>query len=130
MRLNARRSLLLLAACAMSLASVLVYLYWMSRSDESGNYAQARDLIRQIKQYDAQWEGAVLKARTTTNYNYDPLVLPLIEMKRLCDPAKFPGFSPGCGRCNTGAPSSIGRCRYTASAQNHQRYLRLDVEQP
>lgn len=57
MRLNARRSLLLLAACAMSLASVLVYLYWMSRSDESGNYAQARDLIRQIKQYDAQWEG-------------------------------------------------------------------------
>ncbi|MDS9589318.1 MULTISPECIES: DAHL domain-containing protein [Pseudomonas] len=55
----------------------------MSRSDESGNYAQARDLIRQIKQYDAQWEGAVLKARTTTNYNYDPLVLPLIEMKRL-----------------------------------------------
>ncbi len=58
MRLNARRSLLLLAACAMSLASVLVYLYWMSRSDESGNYAQARDLIRQIKQYDAQWEGS------------------------------------------------------------------------
>ncbi|OII57487.1 histidine kinase [Pseudomonas putida] len=83
MRLNARRSLLLLAACAILLASVLVYLYWMSRSDESGDYAQARDLIRQIKQYDAQWEGAVLKARTTTNYNYDPLVLPLIEMKRL-----------------------------------------------
>lgn len=25
----------------------------------------------------------MLKARTTTNYNYDPLVLPLIEMKRL-----------------------------------------------
>lgn len=83
MRLNARRSLLLLATCAMSLASVLVYLYWMSRSDENGTYAQARDLIRQIKQYDAQWEGAVLKARTTTNYNYDPLVLPLLEMKRL-----------------------------------------------
>lgn len=83
MKLNARRSLLLLAACAMLLASVLVYLYWMSRSDESGTYAQARDLIRQIKQYDAQWESAVLKARTTTNYNYDPLVLPLMEMKRL-----------------------------------------------
>ncbi|UMY64047.1 DAHL domain-containing protein [Pseudomonas sp. LS.1a] len=83
MRLNARRSLLLLAICAMSLASVLVYLYWMSKSDENGTYAQARDLIRQIKQYDAQWEGAVLKSRTTTNYNYDPLVLPLLEMKRL-----------------------------------------------
>jgi len=83
MKLNARRSLLLLAACAMLLASVLVYLYWMSKSDESGTYAQARDLIRQIKQYDAQWESAVLKARTTTNYNYDPLVLPLMEMKRL-----------------------------------------------
>ncbi|WP_144172939.1 DAHL domain-containing protein [Pseudomonas sp. Kh13] len=83
MRLNARRSLLLLAVCAMLLASVLVYLYWMSRSDESGTYAQARDLIRQIKQYDAQWESAVLKSRTTTNYNYDPLVLPLMEMKHL-----------------------------------------------
>ncbi|MBV4491430.1 DAHL domain-containing protein [Pseudomonas oryzicola] len=83
MKLNARRSLLLLATCVMLLASVLVYLYWMSRSDESGTYAQARDLIRQIKQYDAQWESAVLKARTTTNYNYDPLVLPLMDMKRL-----------------------------------------------
>lgn len=83
MKLNARRSLLLLATGAMSLASVLVFLYWMSRSDESGTYAQARDLIRQIKQYDAQWESAVLKARTTTNYNYDPLVLPLMDMKRL-----------------------------------------------
>ena len=83
MKLNARRSLLLLATGAVSLASVLVFLYWMSRSDESGTYAQARDLIRQIKQYDAQWESAVLKARTTTNYNYDPLVLPLMDMKRL-----------------------------------------------
>ncbi|WP_406822031.1 DAHL domain-containing protein [Pseudomonas sp. KnCO4] len=83
MKLNARRSLLLLATGAMSLASVLVFLYLMSRSDESGTYAQARDLIRQIKQYDAQWESAVLKARTTTNYNYDPLVLPLMDMKRL-----------------------------------------------
>ncbi|QJQ20674.1 histidine kinase [Pseudomonas sp. SK] len=83
MKLNARRSLLLLATGAMSLASVLVFLYWMSRSDESGTYAQARDLIRQIKQYDAQWESAVLKARTTTNYTYDPLVLPLMDMKRL-----------------------------------------------
>lgn len=83
MKLNARRSLLLLATGAMSLASVLVFLYWMSRSDESGTYAQARDLIRQIKQYDAQWESAVLKARTTTNYNYDPLVLPLMDMKQL-----------------------------------------------
>ncbi|MGF6590028.1 DAHL domain-containing protein [Pseudomonas sp. 2835] len=83
MILTRRRSLLLLATGAALLASVLVYLYLMSKADESDTYAQARDLIRQIKQNDSQWENEILKARITINYNYDPLVAPLLEMKRL-----------------------------------------------
>ncbi|MGE8466184.1 MAG: DAHL domain-containing protein [Pseudomonas putida] len=83
MRLTRPRSLLLLATSAALLASVLIYLYLMSKADESGTYAQARDLIRQIKQNDSQWENEILKARTTINYNYDPLVSPVVEMKRL-----------------------------------------------
>ena len=83
MRLTRRRSLLLLATSAALLASVLVYLYLMSKADESGTYTQARDLIRQIKQNDSQWENEILKARTSINYNYDPLVWPVVEMKRL-----------------------------------------------
>lgn len=55
----------------------------MSKADESGTYTQARDLIRQIKQNDSQWENEILKARTSINYNYDPLVWPVVEMKRL-----------------------------------------------
>lgn len=83
MRLTRRRSLLLLTTSAVLLASVLVYLYLMSKADESGTYTQARDLIRQIKQNDSQWENEILKARTSINYNYDPLVWPVVEMKRL-----------------------------------------------
>ncbi|MDD1017131.1 DAHL domain-containing protein [Pseudomonas rubra] len=83
MMLTRRRSFLLLATSAALLASVLVYLYLMSKADESDTYAQARDLIRQIKQNDSQWENEILKARTTINYNYDPLVSPLVEMKQL-----------------------------------------------
>ncbi|MBC3482870.1 DAHL domain-containing protein [Pseudomonas sp. SWRI77] len=83
MRLTRRRSLLLLTTSAVLLASVLIYLYLMSKADESGTYTQARDLIRQIKQNDSQWENEILKARTSINYNYDPLVWPVVEMKRL-----------------------------------------------
>lgn len=72
MRLTRRRSLLLLTTSAVLLASVLIYLYLMSKADESGTYTQARDLIRQIKQNDSQWENEILKARTSINYNYDP----------------------------------------------------------
>ncbi|WP_095162770.1 DAHL domain-containing protein [Pseudomonas sp. Irchel 3F5] len=83
MILTRRRSFLLLATSAALLASVLTYLYLMSKADESDTYAQARDLIRQLKQNDSQWENEILKARTAINYNYDPLVAPLLEMKRL-----------------------------------------------
>ncbi|KDN96935.1 DAHL domain-containing protein [Pseudomonas donghuensis] len=83
MKLTHRRGLLLLGVSAALLASVLVYLYFMSKADETQNYAQARDLVRQIKQYNSQWENEILKARITISHNYDPLVSPLVEMTRL-----------------------------------------------
>ncbi|WP_017902479.1 DAHL domain-containing protein [Pseudomonas asplenii] len=62
------------------LAAVLVFLYVMSRSDLSQEYAEARDLIGQIKQLDAQWDTEILKARIAVARNYDPLIRPQIGM--------------------------------------------------
>ncbi|SDS74167.1 Histidine kinase-, DNA gyrase B-, and HSP90-like ATPase [Pseudomonas asplenii] len=62
------------------LAAVLVFLYVMSRSDLSQVYAQARDMIGQIKQLDAQWDTEILKARITVARNYDPLIKPQVGM--------------------------------------------------
>ncbi|OLF53198.1 DAHL domain-containing protein [Pseudomonas chlororaphis] len=83
MKVSRRISILLLAALAVVLASVLLFLYLKSRSDQTLNYTESRDLIRQIKQQDSQWENEVLKARVAITHNYDPLVSPLNEMMRL-----------------------------------------------
>lgn len=83
MKVSSRVSILLLAALAVLLASVLVFLYLKSRSDQTASYTESRDLIRQIKQQDSQWENEVLKARVAITHNYDPLVSPLNEMTHL-----------------------------------------------
>lgn len=83
MKVSSRVSILLLAALAVLLASILVFLYLKSRSDQTVSYTESRDLIRQIKQQDSQWENEVLKARVAITHNYDPLVSPLNEMTRL-----------------------------------------------
>ena len=83
MKVSRRLSLLLLAAVAAVLASILLFLYLNSRSDLTATYTESRDLIRQLKQQNAQWENEVLKARVAISHNYDPLVSPLNEMTRL-----------------------------------------------
>ncbi|MGE7956016.1 DAHL domain-containing protein [Pseudomonas sp. NPDC089530] len=83
MNVSRRVSILLLATLAVLLASVLLFLYLKSRSDQTLSYTESRDLIRQIKQQDSQWENEVLKARVAITHNYDPLVSPLSEMTRL-----------------------------------------------
>jgi signal transduction histidine kinase len=65
------------------LASILVFLYIKSTTDNTWNYIESRDLIRQIKQLDARWETEILKARITVRQNYDPLVDPLTTMTAL-----------------------------------------------
>lgn len=83
MKVSRRLSLLLLAAVAAVLASILLFLYLNSRSDLTATYTESRDLIRQLKQQNAQWENEILKARVAISHNYDPLVSPLSEMTRL-----------------------------------------------
>ena len=83
MRLNRRYSLLLLGAVTLVLASILVFLYIKSSTDQSANYTPSRDLIRHIQQLNAQWDSEVLKARIALTHNYDPLVAPLNEMNSL-----------------------------------------------
>ncbi len=83
MKVSRRLSLLLLAGVAAVLASILLFLYLNSRSDLTATYTESRDLIRQLKQQNAQWENEILKARVAISHNYDPLVSPLNEMTRL-----------------------------------------------
>lgn len=83
MKVSRRVSILLLAALAVLMASILLFLYLKSRSDQTVTYTESRDLIRQIKQQDSLWENEILKARVAITHNYDPLVSPLGEMTRL-----------------------------------------------
>ena len=83
MKVSRRTSLFLLAGVAVVLASILLFLYVNSKSDQTVSYTESRDLIRQIKQQNSQWENDVLKARVALIHNYDPLVSPLSEMTRL-----------------------------------------------
>ncbi|WDU61253.1 ATP-binding protein [Pseudomonas poae] len=76
-------SLLTLSGIALVLASVLVFLYLKSLGDQSTTYTESRDLIRQIKQLNSQWDVEVLKARIALTHNYDPLVAPLEQMHTL-----------------------------------------------
>ncbi|MBE8591377.1 GHKL domain-containing protein [Pseudomonas sp. MAFF 301449] len=78
-----RTSQLLLGLIALLLASTLVFLYLKSSRDQTATYTQSRDLIRQLKQLNAQWDSEVLKARIALTHNYDPLVTPLADMTRL-----------------------------------------------
>ncbi|MBV4456874.1 GHKL domain-containing protein [Pseudomonas sp. COR58] len=98
--ISRRTSLLLLAVMALVLASILIFLYLKSSSEKTAAYTESRDLIRQIKQQDAQWETEVLKARVAIAHNYDPLVAPMNEMNRLWE--RFDSMESGHGRNDSG----------------------------
>lgn len=83
MRLSRRATQFMLSAMTLILASTLVFLYLKSSSDKTSTYTESRDLIREIKQLNSQWDSEVLKARIALTHNYDPLVTPLTEMNRL-----------------------------------------------
>ncbi|QHF43421.1 histidine kinase [Pseudomonas sp. S35] len=78
-----RTSQILLGLITLLLASTLVFLYLKASRDQTASYTQSRDLIRQLKQLNAQWDSEVLKARIAITHNYDPLVTPLAQMTRL-----------------------------------------------
>ncbi|MDF3201516.1 ATP-binding protein [Pseudomonas sp. 1912-s] len=83
MKLSRRATQLMLSTMTLILASTLVFLYLKSSSDQTTTYTESRDLIREIKQLNSQWDSEVLKARIALTHNYDPLVAPLSEMNRL-----------------------------------------------
>jgi signal transduction histidine kinase len=74
---------LVLAGIALALVLGLSYLYARSQTDKSESYTQSRDLVRQIKQLNAQWETEILKSRIALTHDYDRLVFPLTEIQRL-----------------------------------------------
>jgi two-component system NtrC family sensor kinase len=85
MKLSRRAIQVMLSTMTLILASTLVFLYLKSSSDQTSTYTASRDLIREIKQLNSQWDSEVLKARIALTHNYDPLVAPLTEMNRLWD---------------------------------------------
>ncbi|MFA5979925.1 MAG: DAHL domain-containing protein [Pseudomonas sp.] len=74
---------LLLGTATLLLASILVFLYIKSSTDQTSRYTESRDLIRQMQQLNAQWDSEVLKARIALTHNYDPLVTPLKQITRI-----------------------------------------------
>src|SRR5476651_2676332 len=82
MKLSRRATQFMLSAMTVILASSLVFLYLKSSSNQT-TYTESRDLIRQIKQLNSQWDSEVLKARIALTHNYDPLVAPLNEINSL-----------------------------------------------
>lgn len=73
---------LLLGTATLLLASILVFLYIKSSTDQTSHYTESRDLIRQMQQLNAQWDSEVLKARIALTHNYDPLVTPPTQIGR------------------------------------------------
>lgn len=83
--------------------AAVVSLYIRSTASKTEGYAAARDLIREIKQQDAQWNTEILKARIAITRDYDPLVRPLgeitehwqefqnVALKEVMDPAQRQG---------------------------------------
>ena len=99
MKVSRRVSLLLLGLVTVLLASILVFLYLKSSSEQTTAYTESRDLIRQIKQQDSLWENEILKARVALSHNYDPLISPMNEMNRLWE--RFDTMESGHGRSDS-----------------------------
>jgi signal transduction histidine kinase len=122
MKTSNRRNLALLGVVALMLASVLLFLYLKSSSNQTITYAESRDLIGRIKQLNAQWETEILKARIAISHNYDPLVSPLTEITDLWE--RFDTMESSHGRND----SPVWRTSHDAYLSAIQEKTRL-VEQ-
>jgi len=120
MKMSRRRSMALLSFVALALASILLFLYLKSSSDQTSTYTDSRDLIGRMKQLNAQWETEILKARITIYHNYDPLVTPLTEMTELWE--RFDSMESGHGR-NDAAMWKTSHDAYLAAIQEKTRLV-------
>src|SRR5476651_131816 len=120
MKMSRRRSMALLSFVALALASILLFLYLKSSSDQTSTYTDSRDMIGRMKQLNAQWETEILKARITIYHNYDPLVTPLTEMTELWE--RFDSMESGHGR-NDAAMWKTSHVAYLAAIQEKTRLV-------
>ncbi|WP_367375033.1 DAHL domain-containing protein [Pseudomonas lini] len=58
-----------LGAIALTLFSVLIFLLIKSYSYETSTYFESRDFVRQLKQFDANWNVKILRAKIGINNN-------------------------------------------------------------
>lgn len=58
-----------LGAIALTLFSVLIFLLIKSYSYDTSTYFESRDFVRQLKQYDANWNVKILRAKIGLNDN-------------------------------------------------------------
>ncbi|WP_339527424.1 DAHL domain-containing protein [Pseudomonas sp. EL_65y_Pfl2_R96] len=58
-----------LATIALTLFSVLIFLLIKSYSYDTSTYFESRDFVRQLKQYDANWNVKILRAKIGLNNN-------------------------------------------------------------
>ncbi|UVK96985.1 HAMP domain-containing histidine kinase [Pseudomonas sp. B21-048] len=58
-----------LGAIALTLFSVLIFLLIKSYSYDTSTYFESRDFVRQLKQYDANWNVKILRAKIGLNNN-------------------------------------------------------------
>lgn len=117
MKMSRRRSLALLSLVALALASILLFLYLKSSSDQTSTYTESRDVIARMKQLNAQWETEILKARVAISHNYDPLVSPITEMTELWQ--RFDSMESNHGRNDSPAWNT-----------SHDAYLAAIGEKP
>ena len=120
MKMSRRRSLALLSLVALALASILLFLYLKSSSDQTSTYTESRDVIARMKQLNAQWETEILKARVAISHNYDPLVSPLTEMTALWQ--RFDSMESNHGR-NDSLAWNASHDAYLAAIQEKTRLV-------
>ncbi|RON43035.1 DAHL domain-containing protein [Pseudomonas frederiksbergensis] len=120
MKMSRRRSLALLSLVALALASILLFLYLKSSSDQTSTYTESRDVIARMKQLNAQWETEILKARVALSHNYDPLVSPLTEMTQLWE--RFDSMESNHGR-NDSPAWNTSHDAYLAAIQEKTRLV-------
>ncbi|WP_213938389.1 DAHL domain-containing protein [Pseudomonas sp. dw_612] len=120
MKMSRRRSMALLSLVALALASILLFLYLKSSSDQTSTYTESRGLIARMKQLNAQWETEILKARVAISHNYDPLVSPLTEMTQLWE--RFDSMESNHGRSDSPAWNT-SHDAYLAAIQEKTRLV-------
>lgn len=122
---------LLLGTATLLLASILVFLYIKSSTDQTSRYTESRDLIRQMQQLNAQWDSEVLKARIALTHNYDPLVTPLTQITRIWEelrqhesyhaPKDLPGWQASL---DAGQAAIQDKARLVDQFKSHNAVLR------